>query len=123
MSSITRCMFGLPQQVWIQISTSSSPSTSRLKASTMNFTCSWSLPKVLAMKCRVGSSICISRQPASRSARSSLFMASAMSQTTSRLSRYFGVWMSRKRAITCEQQVPKRTGFSVLPWVMRQIFG
>ena len=76
----------------------------------MNFTSSWSLPKVLAMKCSVGSSICISRQPASRSARSSLFIATAMSQMTSRLSLYFGVWMSRKSAITCEQQVPNRTG-------------
>ena len=80
----------------------------------MNFTCSWSLPNVLAMKCSVGSSICISRQPASRSARSSLFMASAMSQMTSRLSLYFGVWMSRKSPITCEQHVPKRTGFARL---------
>src|SRR5207249_2670287 len=43
---------------------------------------------------------------ASRSACSSLFIASAMSQTTWRLSLYLGVWMSRKSAITCEQQVP-----------------
>ena len=61
---------------------------------------------MLAQKCSVGSSIWISWQPASRSASSSLFIATAMSQITWRLSLYFGVWMSRNRPITCEQQVP-----------------
>ena len=50
-------------------------------------------------------------------------MASAMSQITWRLSLYFGVWMSRNSAITCEQQVPNLTGLRVLPCAMRQIFG
>src|SRR2546426_3856220 len=81
-------MFGLPQQVWIHSSTSSSPWTSRLNASIMNFTCSWSLPKVFAMKWNVGSSVWMHRHPASRSASSSLFIASDMSQITSRLSLY-----------------------------------
>ena len=74
------------------------------------------------MKCRVGSSIWISRQPASRSARSSLFIASAISQITWRLSVYFGVWMSRKSAITCEQQVPNRTGLEARACAIRQSF-
>ncbi len=75
------------------------------------------------MKCSVGSSIWMQRQPASRSASSSLFIATAMSQTTSRLSLYLSVWMSRNRPMTCEQQVPKRTGLRDLLWAMRQIFG
>ena len=74
------------------------------------------------MKCSVGSSIWMHRQPASRSASSSVFIATAMSHTTSRLSLYLSVWMSRKRPITCEQQVPKRTGLRVLLCAMRQIF-
>ena len=73
------------------------------------------------MKCSVGSSIWMQRQPASRSASSSVFIATAMSQTTSRVSLYLSVWMSRKRPITCEQHVPKRTGFRDLLWAMRQI--
>ena len=32
-----------------------------------------------------------------------------------------GVWMSRNRPMTCEQQVPKRTGFRDLLCAMRQI--
>ena len=75
------------------------------------------------MKWNVGSSIWISRQPASRSASSSVFMASAMSQITWRLSLYFAVWMSRNRAMTCEQHVPNRTGLRVLAWAMRHSFG
>ncbi len=75
------------------------------------------------MKWKVGSSIWMQRQPASRSASSSLFMASAMSQITWRLSLYLGVWMSRKRAITWEQQVPNFTGLRVLPCAMRQSLG
>src|SRR5437667_244700 len=66
------------------------------------------------MKWNVGSSVWMQRQPASRSASSSLFIASAMSQITWRLSLYLGVWMSRKRAITCEQHVPNLTGLRVL---------
>ena len=87
----------------------------------MNFTSSWSLPKVLAMKWKHGSSIWMHLHPASRSASSSLFIASAMSQSTCRLSLYFGVWMSRNRPMTCEQHVPKRTGLRVLLWAIRQI--
>ncbi len=75
------------------------------------------------MKWNVGSSIWMQRQPASRSASSSLFMASAMSQITWRLSLYFGVWMSRNNAITCEQQVPNLIGLRVLLWTMRHNFG
>jgi hypothetical protein len=78
---------------------------------------------VFAQKCSVGSSTWMHRQPASRSASSSWFMAAAMSQSTSRLSLYFGVWRSRNRPITCEQQVPKRTGFVVRACAIRQIFG
>ena len=89
----------------------------------MNFTFSSRVPKVLAMKCSVGSSIWMQRQPASRRARSSVFIATAMSHTTSRLSLYFFVWMSRNRPITCEQHVPKRTGLRDLLCAMRQIFG
>ena len=84
---------------------------------------SWSLPNELAMKWKHGSSIWMHRQPASRSARSSWFIATAMSQITSRLSLYFGVQMSRNRAITWEQQVPNFTGRPVLAWAMRQSFG
>ena len=75
------------------------------------------------MKWKVGSSICMQRQPASRSASSSLFMASAMSQITWRLSLYCGVWISRNSAITWEQQVPNLTGLRVFPCAMRQILG
>src|SRR5437660_957606 len=57
------------------------------------------------MKWNVGSSTWMHRQPASRSASNSLFIASAISQITWRLSLYLGVWMSRKSAITCEQHV------------------
>src|ERR1700684_4361983 len=86
---MTRCILGFPQHVCIHNSTSSSPCTSRLKASIMNFTSSWSFPYVLAMKWKVGSSIWMHLQPASRSNNNSLFMASAMSQMTCRLSLYF----------------------------------
>ena len=48
-------------------------------------------------------------------------MATAMSHNTSRLSLLFGVWMSRKSPMTCEQHVPKRTGFRDLLCAMRQI--
>ena len=50
-----------------------------------------------------------------------VFMATAMSQITSRLSLYLGVWMSRNRLITWEQQVPNRTGLRVLACAIRQI--
>ena len=73
------------------------------------------------MKCSVGSSIWMQRHPASRSASSSVFIATAMSHTTSRLSLYLLVWMSRNSPMTCEQQVPKRTGFGDLACAMRQI--
>ena len=49
------------------------------------------------------------------------FIASAMSQMPCRLSLYCGVWISRKSAITCEQQVPNLIGLAVRACASRQI--
>ena len=79
-------MLGLPQQVWIHSSTSSRPSTSWLKASTMKSSSSVSSGWKAAVKWIVGSSIWITFAPAAASWRSSRFIAPAMSQISCFLS-------------------------------------
>src|SRR5205085_1982164 len=65
-----------------------------------------------AVKWIVGSSIWMTLAPAAASWRSSTFMAVAMSQISCFLSSrsYSDVWLSRKIARTCDEQVPNLTG-------------
>ena len=79
-------MFGLPQQVWIQTSTSSSPSTSWLKRVDEEVDALVVLGDVRGDEVERGSSIWITLQPAAASSRSSWFIAVAMSHISWRLS-------------------------------------
>ena len=78
------------------------------------------------MKWSVGSSIWMTLQPDATSCLSSRFMASAMSHVSCILSSrsYLSVWLSRKNASTCAEQVPNLTGLPAAAaacCVMRQI--
>ncbi len=71
-----------------------------------------------------GPSIWMQRQPASRRARSSWFMA--LGHVPDDLALVFGIWrgMSRKSAMTCaQQQVPNLIGLRVFDCARRQSFG
>ena len=78
------------------------------------------------MKWIVGSSIWITFAPAAASWRSSRFIAPAMSQISCFLSSrsYWSVWLSRKIASTCDEQVPNLTGLpeAARAWAIRHSF-
>ena len=116
------CAPGFPQQVWIQSSTSSSPSTVWLKRSTRKSRYSGAAPYAAALWI-AGSSIWITFAPAACSSRSSALRIVAMSHMRSCLScAYASVFTVSTVAARSAAIVPNLTGFSLRACATRQIF-